>query len=181
MRKCGDCQLCCKLLPVREIGKNANQKCKHQKFAKGCAIYSRRPPSCRIWNCGWLTDKDAEFLSRPDRSHYVVDTKPDFVKVGDPVTGDRIPAVQVWCDPGYSDAHADPRLREYLELRAYRDGMVAVIRYSATESFVLVAPLMAETKAWMVLESKMVETTHSQAEITEVMARPSPLLGAANV
>jgi hypothetical protein len=28
-RRCGDCQLCCKLIPLEKFGKRANQRCRH--------------------------------------------------------------------------------------------------------------------------------------------------------
>lgn len=80
-RTCGDCQLCCKLLPVRAVGKGANERCRHQRFGKGCAIYHHPsfPVECRVWSCRWLVDPEAHGLSRPDRTHYVVDIMPDFL------------------------------------------------------------------------------------------------------
>jgi hypothetical protein len=42
-RRCGDCQLCCKLLPTREVNKPANTRCQHQRAHKGCAIYEVWP------------------------------------------------------------------------------------------------------------------------------------------
>jgi hypothetical protein len=35
-RQCGDCQLCCKLLPVPPLQKAAGVACRFQKFHKGC-------------------------------------------------------------------------------------------------------------------------------------------------
>ena len=43
-RTCGNRQLCCRLLPVRELAKGANVRCQHQKFGVGCAVYHRRRP-----------------------------------------------------------------------------------------------------------------------------------------
>ncbi len=80
-RKCGDCSLCCKLLPMPELAKPANKRCKHQRYGKGCAIYARRPDSCRTWSCRWLLGEGTDDLPRPDRSHYVIDPMPDFVRM----------------------------------------------------------------------------------------------------
>ena len=42
MRQCGECTLCCKLLPVPPLNKLAGQKCKHQRFPHhGCAVLLR--------------------------------------------------------------------------------------------------------------------------------------------
>lgn len=68
-RQCGDCQLCCKLLPVQSLGKEAGQRCKHQRHSKGCAVYAqleRVSPECRLWNCRWLVENDtADLRLRP--------------------------------------------------------------------------------------------------------------------
>src|SRR5262245_598700 len=89
MRRCGDCQLCCNLLPVRELNKGAGQRFRFQKFHKGCTVYHRPeagfPMCCGLWSCAWLIDPEgtADF-SRPDRSHYVVDIMPDYVTLTTP-------------------------------------------------------------------------------------------------
>src|SRR5512143_3522923 len=121
MRTCGDCQLCCKLLPVHsreltqyagifEMHKPSGQRCQYQKFGVGCAIYGRRPTACRMWTCQWLIG--AFKGTRPDRSHYVIDSTLDRIVVTDNKTGKRtvIPAVQVWVDPRNPKAHEDPDL-----------------------------------------------------------------------
>jgi hypothetical protein len=171
MRNCGDCQLCCKLLPVRELAKPANTRCRHQKFKVGCAVYRKPmtvvsdgiPPSCRLWNCRWLVEQ-AGSVSRPDRCHYVVDLMPDYVTAqeGDgPRT--RIEAVQVWVDPAYPDAHRDPDLRAWLAEQALA-GIVAIIRYNARDGFTLVAPALSGTGEWMEIKSG-VEAEHSMEEL----------------
>src|SRR4051812_46218248 len=100
MRQCGDCQLCCKLLPVPPLRKGAGEKCKHQKFGKGCTVYHTQamPPECGFWNCRWLVGDDTADMPRPDRAHYVIDIMPDFVTVTDNVTGatQKIQVVQIW-------------------------------------------------------------------------------------
>ena len=115
MRQCGDCQLCCKLLPVKSLAKLAGQRCSHQRHHKGCAVYKqlgRVSPECKLWNCRWLVEDDTEGLSRPDRSHYVIDLMPDFVTLRDDATGqaNHVQVVQIWVDPKHPDAHRDPAL-----------------------------------------------------------------------
>lgn len=147
MRTCGDCQLCCKLLPVRELRKGANEKCKFQKVGKGCTVYNSNlmPPSCRLWNCRWLIDpEDTAELSRPDRSHYVIDALPDYALAQSDDGGEpfKIPVVQVWVDPRFRDAHRDPALRRYLAMLGETLGMAALIRYDASEAFILFPPAL---------------------------------------
>jgi hypothetical protein len=138
-RACGDCMLCCSLLPVEEFGKAAGVRCQFAKFGKGCSIYARRPGSCELWNCRWLVNDDTADLRRPDRSHYVIDIMPDFVRAvhaTDPALTRNLEVIQVWVDPKFRDAHRDPRLREYLD----RQGKCGLIRYSSREGFLLAPP-----------------------------------------
>ena len=165
MRKCGECTLCCKLLPQVELHKPGGQRCDHQRMGKGCAIYARRPPSCRLWNCRWLVEDDTADLSRPDRSHYVIDIMPDFVTArphdgGPPV---HIQVVQVWVDPNHRDAHRDPQLRAYLARRG-EENIAALIRYSETDGFVLAPPAMNDKDEWVEIRTGVSEHEHSAAE-----------------
>ena len=69
-RSCGTCNLCCKLPYVVELKKSIDTWCSHCKPGNGgCTIYADRPPSCRGFVCGWLSDKiegcgDAWFPAR---------------------------------------------------------------------------------------------------------------------
>jgi hypothetical protein len=138
-RQCGQCTLCCRLLPQAEIAKPANQRCQHQRHT-GCKIYSKRPHSCRIWSCEWLLGAP---LRRPDFGHFVVDIMPDFITATrEGEAPQRIPVVQVWVDPRHPDAYNDPGLRAYLAERGESAGMAALIRYSSDEGFVLFPPAL---------------------------------------
>jgi hypothetical protein len=156
MRECRDCQLCCKLLPVKELDKKANTRCKFQKIHKGCTVHNTglMPFSCHIWNCRWLVEDDTEELSRPDRSHYVIDIMPDQILA---LSGDipyAIETVQIWCDPNYPDAHEDPKLREYLRRRG-KEGIVGQVRYGSDEAIIIIPPNMSETKDWIIKDGRM--------------------------
>jgi hypothetical protein len=149
-RECGDCQLCCKLLPVSELNKPANKRCEHQRVHHGCLIYAskRMPLSCHVWNCRWLLNNDTADLARPDRARYVIDIMPDSIVALD---GDRvvhIQTVQIWCDPNWPDAHRDPRLRAYL-LRRGEEGIVGQIRFSSSDTIILIPPNMNIEKKWI--------------------------------
>jgi hypothetical protein len=70
------------LLPVKELGKGAGERCRHQR-GLGCKVYHQLKtvsPSCAMWTCRWLVEDDTSDLSRPDRSHYVIDVMPDYVR-----------------------------------------------------------------------------------------------------
>jgi hypothetical protein len=151
MRQCGSCTLCCKLLPVKSLGKPAGQRCCYQRHT-GCKVYDRLEQvsmECRAWNCRWLVNDDAADLSRPDRSHYVIDVCPDFITLSYNDTGEKInvQVVQIWVDPAYPYAHRDPALRAWL-LRRGEENIAALVRYSNQEGFALFPPNMSSDGEW---------------------------------
>jgi hypothetical protein len=143
-RQCGDCQACCRLLPMAEYAKPAGTRCQHQRHGVGCNIYPRRPMPCRIWTCRWLNGDNTGL--RPDRANYVVDIMPDYITCvphdGSPSID--APVLQVWVDPAYPNAHRDPRLRRYLEAQA----MAALIRLNSREGFVIAPPNVNAGGVW---------------------------------
>jgi len=169
-RRCGDCQLCCRLLPVAEIGKPALTRCRHQAHGKGCRVYDSpgMPASCRLWSCAWVTGADTG--SRPDRAHAVVDMLPDFVTQETP-EGERktIPVVQVWIDPKFPDAHRDPALRAYLAGRG-EEGVAALIRFNERDAFLLVPPAMTPDGNWIEWHSNCAVPQHTFAEVAKAWA-----------
>lgn len=171
-RQCGDCTLCCKLLPVRELKKLAGARCAHQRHGKGCAIYGRHPPSCALWSCVWLSGRDAADLRRPDRSHYVIDIMPDFITaVPQGQTPIRLPVIQVWIDPNFPDAHRDPALRAYIEKRCEQEGgLAAIIRYDSAKAFVLFPPAISSDGQWHEEHSGQLVEAHTAAEIAAALS-----------
>ena len=171
-RQCGDCQLCCRLLPVPPLDKKAGQRCKHQKFGKGCAVYHRSamPRECAVWNCRWLVNDDTADLSRPDRVHYVIDIMPDFITLVDNMTGAKrhVQVVQIWCDPKHRDAHRDPALREYLSRRGAQ-GIAAIVRYDAAQAMVLIPPQLAHDGKWHEATTGIKEKTHTLMELLQAL------------
>lgn len=141
-RSCGSCQLCCKLVPVKECGKAANEKCLHQKVGKGCVVYNTpmMPAPCRIWSCAWLVGAHTEKLSRPDRAHFVIDPCFDILCIEDsvePILNGRYRFLQIWVDPKYRDSWRTPELYEYVRLYESK-GKASMIRYANDEAFLLV-------------------------------------------
>lgn len=170
-RACGACDLCCKLLPVKDINKPANTRCEYQHLAPGhgCSIYPLRPYSCAMWTCRWLKNPTATAaLERPDISHYVIDVVPDYVTFRDDDTGavkGRFPVLQVWCDPEHRDAHQDPALRELLE----HYHAMALVRFSSSEAFLL-APPSVTGAGWVEKKSTQPpEPTHTGEQLRAVM------------
>jgi hypothetical protein len=150
-RKCGSCTLCCRLLPVGEVGKPANVKCGHQ-FSGGCRVYHKAgfPRSCAIWSCQWLVEPDTSKLKRPDRSGYVVDNMPDIVRQTDNETGTvvEVPVVQVWCDPARPDAWTDPALLTWAKHRAETEGTALLVRFSQKRATIVYPPAVSPTGQW---------------------------------
>jgi hypothetical protein len=149
-RKCNECTLCCKLVPVKELEKPANTRCQYQRQIKGCTIYHdlKMPISCSLWNCRWLVNDDTNDLARPDRAHYVIDIMPDSIIAQDQDRIIQVQTVQIWCDPNWPDAHRDPKLREYL-LRRGEEGIVGQIRYGSEYAIILIPPNMNMEKKWI--------------------------------
>jgi hypothetical protein len=170
MRKCGDCQLCCVLLPVADganiitsdgrtlqmpgaLNKKAGQRCPHQKHGVGCKLHGTKamPYSCSIWNCRWLVNNDTHDMQRPDRVHYVIDIMPDLVEMVRHDTGETIEmeVIQIWVDPDYPDAHRDPALRRYID----RQRKAALIRFNERDSIFLAPPSLTG-EGWYERDSK---------------------------
>jgi len=152
-RKCGSCTLCCKLLPVQDIGKKANTRCRHQSAAKGCKVYHQPeagfPFSCAVWSCQWLTESSTARLQRPDRSGYVIDNAPDLIRTTDSVTGatiDEILVLQVWVDPARPNAWRDPALGQWIAAK----GLPAIIRFGSAKGFVVFPPALSPTGKWFI-------------------------------
>lgn len=151
-RKCGDCTLCCKLLPVRELDKPANTRCQFQ-FSKGCRVYHKAPQfprSCAIWSCRWLVNADTAALRRPDRSGYVIDNLPDIIRLTDKVTGavQEHFAHQVWVDPARPEAWRDPALLRWADDQAREHGMMMIIRFGSRRAIAAVAPALSPDGEW---------------------------------
>jgi Fe-S-cluster containining protein len=150
VRACGGCTLCCKLIPVEELGKKAGQRCINCNTGKGCRIYATRPWSCREWSCLWIkgTEDGTELqLRRPDRSHYVIDEVPDIVRITNNETGEvtQIDVMQIWVDPSHPmAAEDDAELKAMLE----RQGIIALVRFSSQRGYTLWPPSRTPDGEW---------------------------------
>jgi len=67
-RQCGKCVLCCKLLYVEALDKEAGTWCPwlHKQRTRGCSKYRKRPEACREFACLWLKGFFDYKLDRPD-------------------------------------------------------------------------------------------------------------------
>ena len=146
-RSCGACTMCCTLVPVAELKKAANTRCEHQ-FSRGCRIYAKRPMSCQIWNCAWLTDETTLHLRRPNHSRYVIDTVPDYPTAVDEVTGRtwRMEFTQIWVDPKMPDEwRKDRQLKEWINASK----RPAIFRRGNTSAISLVPPSVSADGTWI--------------------------------
>jgi hypothetical protein len=168
-------------LPVRELGKGANERCRHQRHGCGCAVYDKTesievamnpgggldlasfmpngkmPTACKLWTCRWLTGEDTADLSRPDRSRVVIDEMPDYIEAD----GVRIGAIQIWVDPDHPDAWKAPEIKAFIERRA-EGGQVAIIRYSSHEGFIVFAPYWMADGQWHEEHASPIELTERE-------------------
>jgi hypothetical protein len=140
-RRCGECQLCCRVMPMRETNKPANVKCEFQRYKIGCSIYHKRPNSCRFFVCRWLSGQDTHDQQRPDRSHCVIDPMPDAVYMRNDETGavGSFQVVQIWVDPKHRFAFRNEPMRSYIERRA-AEGIATLIRWSESDGVTVFAP-----------------------------------------
>jgi hypothetical protein len=152
MRQCGDCQLCCRLLPVRTLAKGAGERCRRQKHGKGCTVYhtAAMPTECGIWNCRWLVNDDTADLPRPDRAHYVIDMMPDRLVGRDNETGieHEIFVVQIWIDPSHPEVVHDKHLRAYMLRRAQNDGMATMFRFDSSRTLTVFPSALSSDGEW---------------------------------
>lgn len=166
-RQCGTCTLCCTLLPVRGVTK-AGERCKFQRFHKGCSVYHQHakgfPVECGIWSCAWLGGDGGE-TSRPDRAGFVIDVLPDFVEASNDGVTEKIPVVQVWVDPRRPDSHRDPALRAWLDSL----NRCALIRQSDREAFLLIPPSANSRGEWIEHHSNVIGPTHTAAQVLDVI------------
>jgi len=164
-RHCGSCTLCCKLLPVRELAKDANTRCRHQS-SKGCGVYRRPgfPASCELWSCRWLVSDDTADMLRPDRAGYVIDMMPDMMRLENNDTGEaqEIEVVQVWVEGSRAPLVFDKKLRRYAERQAERRAAL-LLRFADGSAMAMFAPALSSDSEWHIIESgdarmKTVET-----------------------
>lgn len=169
-RQCGDCQLCCKLLPVRELGKGANTRCEHQKVHKGCGVYNGpgMPPSCSLWSCRWLVTDKTEALRRPDRSGYVIDIMPDYVTIRNDLDGSfqHVAVLQVWIDPVRPDAwRTDYAFLHYLDRLGREDGLFALMRNGSEKAIFVCPPSLSPDGKWFIDDSGVSGPPHTPGDL----------------
>lgn len=85
MRECGECTMCCKLLPVVELDKPAGVMCDHCVGRSSCGIYSERPQDCKTFECMYYQMENVSTDLRPDKCGVIFEKLNDTLILG---TGD---------------------------------------------------------------------------------------------
>jgi hypothetical protein len=150
-RKCGDCSLCCKLLPNVALEKPASKPCQYQRHGHGCTIYPKRPEECQVWSCRWLAaPEETAGMRRPDRSHYVIDPMPDSIRMTHNESGEvmEIEAAQIWVDPAFPRTKDDPELRAYMLKMAVEHSMPTLLRWSNRVATAVFPPPINSDGEW---------------------------------
>lgn len=172
-RQCGNCTMCCWLVPVVSLKKPGGTLCQHQD-RKGCKIYRKEgfPGECALWSCRWLIDPTTVHLRRPDESRYVVDLVPDYIRSVEPDGRETvIPVVQIWCDPNFPDAHRDPELRLWLTRHCH--GFAMLVRYNERDAITVVPPNLTQDGTWLEVRNNrmsIVEESHKAEDIASKLA-----------
>ena len=76
-KSCGDCGMCCKVLHIAELEKDAGTWCGHFKKGGGCGNYEARPAPCRGFTCLWLSSDKLDPSWRPDKAGFLMYTHKD--------------------------------------------------------------------------------------------------------
>ena len=70
MNTCGECTLCCILLPINDVSLNKEHSVLCSNCDKGCKIYEDRPESCINFNCNFIED-NLDISLRPDKTNII--------------------------------------------------------------------------------------------------------------
>jgi len=64
--------MCCKVLHIGELSKDAGVWCGHFRKGGGCGNYEARPQACRGFTCLWLDSVRLDDAWRPDRAGFLM-------------------------------------------------------------------------------------------------------------
>lgn len=66
MTECGDCTLCCRLLPVQWMDSPAGELCSECEEGIGCRIFEEVDERCKKFSCMYNQVENARIELRPD-------------------------------------------------------------------------------------------------------------------
>lgn len=76
MRECGDCTLCCLLLPVPGVKVGVNTNCKF--CTDKCSIHDNRPNICSTFDCEWLLKDEMSEDLKPNKCNVIFEHINDY-------------------------------------------------------------------------------------------------------
>lgn len=88
MNQCGECTVCCTLLPVKWLNKPAGESCIHCQG--GCTIHDVKPAECSDFECAWLQSNVDNPDLRPDRCGIIFEKTTDGDMFGTVVSSERV-------------------------------------------------------------------------------------------
>lgn len=77
MASCGECTMCCELLPIKSLNKPANSMCKF--CTTKCIIHGTHPEECKSFECAYYQMDKVHIDLRPDNCKVI------FEKIGDDI------------------------------------------------------------------------------------------------
>jgi len=73
--ECGECTLCCELLPVKWLNKPENTVCAY--CDNGCTIQETKDDECKEFDCMYAQVKDIPIKLRPDNCRVIFEKHSD--------------------------------------------------------------------------------------------------------
>jgi hypothetical protein len=130
-RSCGNCDVCCNILEVRELNKKSYKNCDYRAEGGGCGIYNDRPSICRTWNCayilGLMPNQEALRPNNLGLMFYPVSAKNNDLGI------DMLMGQEVWLDAIYSSDCQ--KVIDWLKPK-----MMTMIRHYNSEKFTYFGP-----------------------------------------
>src|SRR5579863_8285525 len=123
---CGSCNLCCKLLEIRDIQKPARIWCWHAlRPHGGCAVHNLgKPEVCASWQCLWLNSQSR--VDPNDKMPWELRPNNSYVVFG-PWDQEDETKLFVHVDPEHPQAWQSLAVQHQLELIRRRGGKIEVV------------------------------------------------------
>jgi len=80
--ECGECTLCCELLPVPWMNSPAGHLCNECDEGQGCKIYNIAPKKCLEFCCAYNQMKKVSINFRPDKCGVIFEKITDDIFIG---------------------------------------------------------------------------------------------------
>lgn len=167
LKMCGECNLCCKVYDVEDVGKKAGKMCQHTRGSTGCGIWGLHPQVCQDFKCLWLKHDDLNGVWRPDHAGFVLRLEPNGTTLNIDVDPDRPDA---WRHEPY-----------YAQLKLWSEGMQtgqSLVVIYAPEGLYVITPdedlYLKSPKRGDTLETGMEMTLFGLRPFARVIPAPAP-------